>query len=127
MFSARFDDDAIHNAISELESSLEEEMHGATDDAAAIIANAARANHAYTNRTFLLEHMTLPGRTEGSFMAGTLRGYATGDTFYGGFVEELHDGRFAYLRPANNRTQSQQSRALERRLIRAVRRSRGWT
>lgn len=70
--------------------------------AAGYLAEDARANHRFTNRTGELEASIAGTEARGSFWRGTMHADVRADAPYAGFVEErvTQNGRWAYLAPA---------------------------
>lgn len=124
VLDADFDDGAINAAVAELRDALDDEAAQGVGDCVQIVALAAQQQHPYTNRTGVLEAMTLPGEVRGTLSEGTLQGEVVGMTDYASFLEDNPTWKF--IEPANQRTQGAQSRSLDDRLRAAVRRTRAW-
>ena len=120
-----FDLPSLRRWVRRYEVNIDRAMRTAMTQAAQLVADEARARHAFTNRTGKLEKSIKGARAVGSFMRSTLRVEVIADTPYARFVEEKITYRaWAYLRPARDRTRAAVARLLNDTLAQAVRRGR---
>ncbi len=97
----------LDEAIADIERQIEEAMPLALMDGAEIIADRAKRQHRYQNRTGLIEANTRPESVSGSWRAGyTIR--VVGARPYGSFLEEgtsrIHG--YEFLLPAYDATKN---------------------
>lgn len=118
MVRAHFD---LDGAIRDLSDAVEQAIHGAVAEHAARISDAARAEHAYTDRT---GRLTASLRSYAARRAGDLVvAEVVADTEYAEFVERR--ARFAYLAPAHDRVAPYFEQDAEQRMTDAARGA-GW-
>jgi hypothetical protein len=77
--------------------------------ASKIVADAARAEHAYENHTRDLERATRPAPVQGRLRDGNLTGGVVAAMDYGSYVE----ARKPFLRPAFERAKAEADAAME--------------
>jgi len=106
MFAARLEGfDALEQ---ELREALDVAGVQAMSETNLLVAQEARAKHAYTNRTRDLEGSTTPDRVWGRITRNNLRGDVIADTPYGEFLEEERyalSRKYAFLLPAYKRAE----------------------
>jgi HK97 gp10 family phage protein len=92
----------LGQALSALEQNLDTAMAAALHDAGSMVANEARSNHAFTDRTGALSRSIHAQPVDGSFTGRNLTVDVVADTPYARFVE---DGTRAHeIRARNART-----------------------
>jgi hypothetical protein len=107
------DVDEIERRGHALFDALDDEMAHAIERAGEIIAEEARQNHAFTNRTGDLEASIRSIPPVGRFLDGTLRGGVVADMPYASYVEGSEIGAEAsasarpFLQPALEQKQSE--------------------
>lgn len=114
MIRARFT--GLDAALDELRAQLDQDGVRAFDAVAQLVADEAATSHPYTNRTGELQAHTVPGVTHGRISDNTLRTEVLGDTPYGEYVEDGHDGRFSFLQPAYERRENDAAALVEREI-----------
>jgi len=103
--------------------SVDGDMRDALTRAARRVAEDAKENHVFRNRTGKLEKSIKGKRATGSFTRGTLTAEVIADTEYAIYVENRVTYRsWAYLRPALRRMQGEIAAIMNDGITRAVRR-----
>ena len=113
-----FDVSAVQAGIRRLRESVEHEMREAARRSSQRLAQQARQDHPYQNRTGTLERSTIAVPPSGSFLAGTLQTAAVGNTPYASYLEAR--GEFAFLQPAWRAVEGQVDYDLQTALGRAA-------
>lgn len=114
----------VTEAVADLLSALDQEMHQGMLRAAQAVADEAAGNHPYTNRTGALQAGTQAGAVTGSASDGEITAEVVGDTPYGEYVEGREG--FAFLEPAAERSEGRIEDEIDGALDRAAERA-GWT
>lgn len=104
--------------LGRLKDALDQQVRAALELTCSAVAEEARNNHPYTNRTGDLEAMTQPGGIAGSFYDDTLIGDVSADMPYASFVNDRPE--FAFLEPAFERSSGKIDRILADAIQRAV-------
>lgn len=117
--------EGVDAAIGALRAAIDAELTAGMLRGAQIVADDARREHPYTNRTGRLESRTVPGRVV--LLAGSVRAEVLGDTRYGRYVDEgtAHSRPYPFLFPAWERRQDAVASEIESALSLAARRA-GW-
>jgi bacteriophage HK97-gp10 putative tail-component len=84
----------LSRALRELDQNLDSAMAAALHDTASMVANEARSNHAYTDRTGKLSRSIHAQPVDGTFTGRNLTVDVVADTPYARFVE---DGTTAHM------------------------------
>lgn len=111
----------------ELADAIDEELFAAFHEIARRVAQEARANHPYQNRTGTLESRTLPGPVTGRASQGTLTAEVGAYTGYAGYVEygTSHAQPYPFLHPAAEKIEEESERIIDEALRQALSRM-GW-
>lgn len=106
-----FDLDSVLVASDRLRHALDDQVHEAMRLISEDVAEEARGQHAYENRTGDLEASTRAVDVYGTFTLGTLVGGVTADTEYAEYVNERPG--FEFLEPAYQRVEPQIDQMLQ--------------
>jgi hypothetical protein len=113
-------------AVQRLSSSLNDAMARALYLGAQDVAQDARRNHSFTNRTGRLERSIRANKPRGTFMANSLHVEIVANTPYAEFVENVTSGGiWAFLKPALRRMRGELGDRMGDALTRATRKA-GW-
>jgi HK97 gp10 family phage protein len=110
----------FERALAAMQAEAERALSPAMVEAAALVADEARADHPYEDRTGDLTARTVPGAIVAH--GDTLTVQLVGDTEYGGFVDE-GTARMAarpFLRPAFDRREDDAAHTVVEHLARAI-------
>lgn len=110
----------IERVLAEMQAAAERAVPDAMLAAAETVADEARANHPYIDRSHDLTDMTVPGAVTEHGNGVTAE--VVGDTEYGGFVEEGTTRMAArpFLLPAYERREDEVARQVGEDIARAV-------
>jgi HK97 gp10 family phage protein len=113
-------DDDLERALVDMQASVERELPPAMLHVAEMVADEARSNHPYQDRSGDLTAMTVPGSV--TMHGDTVTAQTVGETEYGGFVDEgtTHMAARPFLKPAFDRCEQRAAAEVSDRLARAA-------
>jgi hypothetical protein len=118
--------EGVPEAVADMRRTVDREVARALTLAALDVAEDAKANHSFTNRTGKLERSIKAHNARGTFSRGTLYAEVSADTYYAQFVEEKVTYKsWAYLAPAWRRMHRRAEAHLSDALTRAATSLRG--
>lgn len=119
-FTADFDPAPLIAGVHKLREALDDELEGALDGAARMLASEAKAEHPYQDQTGTLTRRTKAYRPHGRFSRGDLTAEVVADTGYATYVMRR---RGDWLVATYQRNEGRVQLDLEHALDRAVRAS----
>lgn len=107
--------------IDQLKTHLEDEIRQGIVEISAAVGTTAKLDHPWQNRSGDLQASTAGSNVVwGDLWNDSLEGEVLGETEYGEYLEELNDGKWAWLKPAWETTEAENEGSLDRAMQRGA-------